>query len=113
MSKLDKDTVVDNFTKAYTKANGESPSVEAKGGWYSVDGGKKVRLAQLEEMTADLISAGPTTQAKKEMPVKKEAKKAVAPKKNSTKKSTAKTFSVKDFYTHQITQINPGAKAPR
>ncbi|MFT6736474.1 MAG: hypothetical protein ACJA0G_000603 [Kangiellaceae bacterium] len=113
MSKLDKDTVVDNFTKAYTKANGESPSVEAKGGWYSVDGGKNVRLSQLEEMTADFGSAEPTTPTKKETTVKKESSKADAPGKTAAKKATAKTFSVKDFYTQQIKQINPGAKAPR
>ncbi|MFT6268749.1 MAG: topoisomerase IA-like protein [Alphaproteobacteria bacterium] len=118
MSKLDKDTVVDNFTQAYTKANGKSPTIEAKGGWYSVDGGKNIRLAQLEEITTELGSAAPAAKAKKEAPAKKEAAaekapKKAAPKKAAAKKSPAKTFSVKDFYTQQILQTNPGAKAPR
>lgn len=122
MSKLDKDTVLDNFTQAYTKANGKAPDIEAKGGWFSVDGGKNMRLAQLEEMTAELASAKPAKKAEK--PAKKEAtapaakkesvaKKAPAAKKAASKKSTAKTFSVKDFYTQQILDVNPGAKAPR
>jgi hypothetical protein len=51
MAKQDKDAVIENFTQAYTKANGKAPSIEAKGGWYSVDGGKNMRLAQLEEMS--------------------------------------------------------------
>ena len=127
MSKLDKDTVLDNFTQAFTKANGKAPTVEAKGGWYSVDGGKNVRLAQLEEMTAEFVSAKPAKKAEK--PVKKEAakpaaekpvakkeapmKKAATVKKSAPKKSAAKTFSVKDFYTDQIKAANPGAIAPR
>jgi len=139
MSKLEKDTVLDNFTQAYTKANGKAPTVEAKGGWYSVDGGKNVRLAQLEEMTAELGSAKVAKKADK--PVKKEAKpaaaqkaadkkeaettKAPAAKKKTTakkkaatkkpakKKSKSTSFSVKDFYTQQIQEANAGAKAPR
>lgn len=131
MSKLDKDTVLDNFTKAYTKANGKAPSIEAKGGWYSVDGGKNMRLAQLDEMVAELGAAKAEKKAAK--PVKKAAtekvpaakkavekkapaaKKAPATKKTSAtkKKSSSKAFSVKDFYTQQILDANPGAKAPR
>lgn len=122
MSKLDKDTVIDNFTQAYTQVNGKAPTIEAKGGWYSVDGGKNVRLAQLEEMTAELgTNEKPAKEAAKpkadtEKLAKKEvstpAKKAVA-KKKPAKKATKSAFSVKDFYTQQIMDVNPGAKAPR
>lgn len=130
MSKLDKDTVIENFTQAYTKANGKAPTIEAKGGWYSVDGGKNVRLAQLDEMTAELGSAAKPAKAEKAPAAKKEAapkkeaaaKKAPAPKKEAKpaakKKAPAKKpasggFSVKDFYTKQIQEANPGARAPR
>lgn len=121
MSKLDKDTVLDAFTQAYTKAKGNAPAIEAKGGWFSVDGGKNVRLAQLEEMTAELTSAKPAKKTATKPVVTKEpvAKKETAPekapvaKKTVSKKSVAKTFSVKDFYTQQIIDANPGAIAPR
>lgn len=101
MSKLDKETVLENFTEAFTKANGKAPTIEAKGGWYSVDGDKNVRLAQLEEMTAELNGAADTKPAAK------------VTKKTSKKAANKSSFSVKDFYTQQILDANPGAKAPR
>ncbi|MFW8589469.1 hypothetical protein ACOI22_01560 [Glaciecola sp. 2405UD65-10] len=110
MSKLDKETVLENFTQAYTKANGKAPSVEAKGGWYSVDGGKNIRLAQLEELTEELSGQ---TKVSDEKPSKKTAAKKETKKKASPKKSKTPSFSVKDFYTQQIQDANPGAKAPR
>lgn len=108
MSKLDKDTVIANFTKAYEKTHGKTPSIDAKGGWYSVDGGKNMRLAQLEELTSELMGsseAAPPSIAS-EPSKKKPAKKASAKKAKST-------FSVKEFYTQQILTVNPGSRAPR
>jgi hypothetical protein len=127
MSKLDKDTVIENFTQAYTQANGKAPTIEAKGGWYSIDGGKNVRLAQLEEMTAELsVAEKPAKKAAAAPKAKKASKEetpaAVKPKKEAAKKPAKKAatkkpakggFSVKDFYTQQIKDANPGAKAPR
>ncbi|MCJ8273368.1 MAG: hypothetical protein MJK04_28700 [Psychrosphaera sp.] len=84
MSKLDKDEVIANFTAAYQAANGKEPQVEAKGGWYSVDGGKNIRLAALVDMTAELSGgaapAAPAEEAKA-APAKKAAPKKAAPKK--------------------------------
>ncbi|MDT0594444.1 hypothetical protein [Glaciecola petra] len=128
MSKLDKDTVLESFTKAYTKANGKAPTIEAKGGWYSVDGGKNVRLAQLDEMATELSAATKSAKAspaKEKAPAAKAkpaAKKAAAPKETpapkkkapaAKKAKAAKTFSVRDFYIQQIMADNSGAKAPR
>ena len=123
MSKLDKDGVLAKFTAAYEAANGKAPTIEAKGGWYSVDGGKNIRLAQLEEM-ADSMETPAPKKAKAEKPAKeakaekpKAAAKAVKPKAPAKAKAKAKksasSFSVKDFYTKQIQDTNPGAKAPR
>ena len=86
MSKLDKDQVIENFTKAYSAANGKEPTIEAGGGWYSVDGGKKVRLAALDEMATELSS----TPAKAEPAKKKPAAKKVETK-PSTPTETPKT----------------------
>lgn len=123
MSKLDKDGVLAKFTAAYEAANGKAPTIEAKGGWYSVDGGKNIRLAQLEEM-ADSMETPAPKKATAEKPVKEtktdqpkaaaKTDKPKAPAKAKAKaKKSASSFSVKDFYTKQIQDTNPGAKAPR
>ena len=94
MSKLDKDEVIANFTAAYNAANGKDPEIVAKGGWYSVDGGKNLRLAALVDMTAELSDGGsaeaaPADEApaaEEAAPAKKpakKAKKAAAPAANS------------------------------
>jgi hypothetical protein len=119
MSKLDKDSVLEKFTNAYQSANGKAPDIEAKGGWYSVDGDKNVRLAQLDEMADELgaseSGAAKPTAKKAATPVEKKvsakANKPVA-KKPKAKKSKGE-FSVKDFYIQQIRDVNPGSKAPR
>lgn len=116
MSKLDKDQVIAAFTEAYTKANGKAPTIEAKGGWYSVDGAKNVRLAELNDQIAELGSAKAAAPAEK--PKKTAAaKKPAAPKKEApkAKKPKAKTsgFSVKTFWADKIKSDNAGSKLPR
>ncbi|MFC4699155.1 hypothetical protein ACFO4O_03170 [Glaciecola siphonariae] len=129
MSKLDKDSVIEKFTAAYKDANGKAPSIEAKGGWYSVDGGKNIRLAQLDEMADELgksagkAKAAPAEKKAAKKPAAKAAEPKAAPaakeKKPAPKKAAKKpkkapgSFSVKDFYTQQILEANPGSKAPR
>jgi hypothetical protein len=107
MANLDKDQVIADFTKAYTKANGQAPTIEAKSGWYSVDGGKNVRLAQLQEMTEAMSgqSATAETPAKQSKPAPTVAKKTKTPK--------SKGFSVKAFYAEQLKDRAPGATLPR
>ena len=70
MSKLDKAQVLEDFDKAYQAANGKQPEVVAKAGWYSVDGGKNMRLADLAALTEELSSGTATETAK---PAKKTA----------------------------------------
>src|SRR5690554_7246769 len=64
MSKLDKEKVLSEFSDAFKAANGKAPNVEEKGGWYSVDGGKNMRLAKLAEWAAEL-SAGKASSGEK------------------------------------------------
>lgn len=59
MSNIDKDQVLSDFTAAYKAAHGKEPQIEAKSGWFSVDGGKNVRLAALVDMTAELSGNAP------------------------------------------------------
>lgn len=103
MTKLDKDAVIQAFTEAYEKAHGKKPEIEAKSGWFSVDGGKNMRLAQLQELADEL--AGGTAPAKASAPKKAEkkadapakkapaAKKAAAPKKAPVAKKSAPVSS--------------------
>jgi hypothetical protein len=97
MSKLDKDQVIADFTAAYEKAHGKKPTIEAKSGWYSVDGGKNMRLAQLAEEAEALAGGSKKPAAKADKPAaKKAAKPAKATeKKAATKKPAAKTSGVK------------------
>lgn len=119
MSKLDKEQVIAAFTEAYTAANGKAPAIEAKGGWYSVDGGKNMRLAELDAMTAELGSSTPAKKTKTvaEKPKKAaEAKPAVekkAKKAPAKKKAKKSDFSVKGFWAEKITEQNTGSKLPR
>ncbi len=119
MSKLDKDSVIEKFTTAYTKANGKAPEIEAKGGWYSVDGGKNIRLAQLDELADELAggaSDAPTSEVKTEKaPAKKAEPKTKAVKKPAKKpaKKSAQTFNVKDFYASEVLANKPGSRSPR
>jgi hypothetical protein len=103
MSKLDKDKVIAAFTEAYLAANGKAPTIEAKGGWYSVDGGKNIRVEGLDAITDELGSSSPVKDPKpvveipKKITVKKPAddkKPAKAPAKNKAKQTD---FSVKAF----------------
>ena len=112
MSKLDKDQVIEKFTQAYTSVNGKAPSLVAKGGWYSVDGGKNVRLAVLAEMT-EALGKSATSEPKATTAPKSAAKAPAekAPKPAAEKKAqpaakkakpSSKVFSVKSFCQYYV-----------
>ncbi|MBT0587211.1 hypothetical protein [Alteromonas oceanisediminis] len=109
MASLDKEQVIEKFTLAYTKANGKAPSIEAKGGWYSVDGGKNIRLAQLDELADELAG---TNQATSKKSTAKPASKPAA-KKSKKPASSKGNFSVKAFWNEQIKDQNSGSILPR
>jgi hypothetical protein len=111
MANLDKDEVVAAFTEAYKKANGKAPSIESKSGWYSVDGGKNVRLAQLQEMTESLASGASEGTSKNVE--KKSTKAAAKPAKKKASSSKKSGFSVKDFWAEKLNAEVPGATLPR
>lgn len=118
MSKLDKEQVIADFTEAYKAANGKEPSIEAKGGWFSVDGGKNMRLAALAEMAAELggSSSPAPEKAEAKSAEPKAAKKAnikKAPAKKAAKKKKSANFSVKAFWAEQLHAKDSSAKLPR
>ncbi|MCU7554232.1 hypothetical protein OCL06_06450 [Alteromonas sp. ASW11-19] len=101
MSKLDKDQVIAQFTAAYERAHNKQPDIEAKGGWYSVDGGKNMRLAQLKDM-ADELEQGTAPASGSSKPANKKAKPA-----------RKEGFSVKAFWNDKIVNDNDGSILPR
>ncbi|MCW8092208.1 hypothetical protein [Alteromonas sp. ASW11-130] len=119
MSDLDKDKVVADFTKNFKKAEGKEPEIEAKGGWYSVNGGKNMRLAQLQEWSEELAGSK-NTNAESKPAEKAKAKssntdQSAGKKTKSTKTSKTKKggFSVKAFWVDKTEQENPGSIPPR
>ncbi|TMO64512.1 hypothetical protein [Pseudoalteromonas aurantia] len=79
MSKLDKTEVLSAFEAAYEAAHGKKPEIATKPGWYSIDGGKNMRLADVAALTEELTS-GSATPSEAAAPAKKaKTKKAVAP----------------------------------
>jgi hypothetical protein len=116
MSKLDKEQVIEQFTQAYQAANGKAPEIEAKSGWFSVDGGKNVRLATLVEMTAELSgdntpAPAATTSVETKPAKKKAAPKPAAPKAKKAAKS--KGFSVKAFWEEHVISKQNASRPPR
>ena len=94
MSKLDKDQVVAEFTAAYQAAFGKAPQLEQKPGWFSVDGGKNIRLAELAELGASYAATKAKPAAEKKAPAAKAIKtKAVNSKNNSNGQSAASVWA--------------------
>ncbi len=87
MSKLDKDQVIADYTAAYQQRHGTTPTIEASSGWYSVNGGKNMRLAQLAEEAKALAASDP--KGTSNTTSKPTAKKAAATK-STSKKATNK-----------------------
>lgn len=119
MSKLDKEQVIASFTAAYTAANGKAPTIEAKSGWYNVDGGKNMRLADLDAMIVGLASPASAEEA----PAVVEKAKKVAVKKPAAdkkiddapvkKKAKKLSFSVKAFWAEHILKKLSDSKTRR
>ncbi len=85
MSNLTKEEVISALESALTKAQGTTVTIEQKGSWYKIDGGKSLRFSDLEAMLAEQSDAAP---AEKKAPV---AKKSPAAKKEPTKTAPKKT----------------------
>lgn len=119
MSKLDKDQVLSAFTEAYTKANGKEPQIEVKSGWYSIDGGKNVRLATIEEMTAALTGGevAPAAPVEEKKPAKApaKAKKAAAPVVKSKGYTVVKQgdgYNPANFWLDYLSKLGSDSRTP-
>ncbi|MBQ4814305.1 hypothetical protein A7985_23615 [Pseudoalteromonas luteoviolacea] len=83
MSKLDKTEVLSAFEAAYEAVNGKKPEITIKPGWYSIDGGKNMRLADVAALTEELTSGNASANTAEEKPAKKAPAKKAAPAKSS------------------------------
>ncbi|MBZ9610587.1 hypothetical protein [Rheinheimera maricola] len=101
MSKLDKDKVIADFTAAYTAAFGKTPQLEQKPGWFSVDGGKNIRLAELADLGASYSSAKPKVAATKAAPAKSTAKPAAKTAKSNGGKSASALWAERNSAQRQ------------
>ncbi|XQF92073.1 hypothetical protein ACOBV9_11030 [Pseudoalteromonas espejiana] len=99
MSKLDKTEVLSAFEAAYEAANGKKPEITTKPGWYSIDGGKNLRLADVAELTKELSSGKTTTQAEQKAPAKKTKTKTAAPVKTQKTAPFTVVTQSEDGYT--------------
>ncbi|MEI5639172.1 MULTISPECIES: hypothetical protein [unclassified Pseudoalteromonas] len=79
MSKLDKTEVLSAFKAAYEAAHGKKPEITVKPGWYSIDGGKNMRLADVAALTEELTSGSAVASEKPQAPAKKANKTKKAP----------------------------------
>ncbi|MCH2455843.1 MAG: hypothetical protein MK192_09145 [Idiomarina sp.] len=135
MSKLDKEKVLAEYTEAYEKAHGKKPKIEASNGWYSVDGGKNVRLSQLDEeakalakgkpakaeKASDKKAAAKKTETKsdtkkaapKKTAAKKEAPKKAAAKKPAVKKSNSGGLTAKELWKQKLESKGTDCRLPR
>ena len=135
MSKLDKEKVLAEYTEAYEKAHGKKPKIEASNGWYSVDGGKNVRLSQLDEEAKALAKgkpakaekasdkkAAPKKAAAKKTETKSDTKKAApkktaakkeAPKKPAVKKSNSGGLTAKELWKQKLESKGTDCRLPR
>ncbi|MCC5854964.1 MAG: hypothetical protein JJU10_04675 [Idiomarina sp.] len=104
MSKLDKEKVLSEFSDAYKAAHGKAPKVEESSGWFSVDGGKNMRLAQLAEQTAELKGGAKKSAASKPAAKEKAAAKKPAAAKAPAKKAAAKAPAAKASATKKTTK---------
>ncbi|MCG9697003.1 hypothetical protein [Shewanella sp. Isolate11] len=89
MSNLTKEEVISALESALTKAQGKTVTIEQKGSWYKIDGGKSLRFSEIEAMLAEqggTVAATTEKQpAEKKAPAAKKAPAKAAPKKAAAK----------------------------
>ncbi|KZN50188.1 hypothetical protein [Pseudoalteromonas luteoviolacea] len=99
MSKLDKTEVLSAFEAAYEAVNGKKPEITIKPGWYSIDGGKNIRLADVAALTEELTSGNAGVSTTEEKPAKKAPAKKAAPVKSSKVAAFKVVQANEDGYT--------------
>ena len=63
MSKLTKEEVISQLEGYLSSQQGQTVSIEQKGSWYKIDGGKSLRFSELESMFAEFNTGAGTETA--------------------------------------------------
>ncbi|MCE9684757.1 hypothetical protein LZP73_00830 [Shewanella sp. AS16] len=105
MSKLTKEEVVNALETALSSQQNKRVSIEQKGSWYKIDGGKSLRFSELETMLAEL-----TPQASPK--AKTSAGKAAA-KPAAVKQTGAKGKTPKELWREKLAALAGHQQLPR
>ncbi|BAJ01803.1 hypothetical protein [Shewanella violacea] len=92
MSKLTKEEVISALESALTVKQGSTVTIEQKGSWYKIDGGKSLRFSDLETMLTEQSggkASAEVVQTKAKPDVKKAKPKAAPAKKTKAKAITS------------------------
>ncbi|WP_133407111.1 hypothetical protein [Parashewanella tropica] len=112
MATLSKEETISALTAAIKKHEGRDVTIEQKGSWYKIDGGKSMRFSELETMLASFGSeSSPVVEVKKETAKPKAEKKA----KPSTKKSADNTEGKlpKEYWLDYLFSLGGTVTLPR
>lgn len=91
MSKLTKEEVISALESALASQQGSAVTIEQKGSWYKIDGGKSLRFSELETMLTELNGGEVSNAVSEAKPAAKAAKPKTAAKKTPVKKAPTKT----------------------
>ncbi|WP_299006676.1 hypothetical protein [uncultured Shewanella sp.] len=91
MSKLTKEEVISQLEGFLSSQQGQKVTIEQKGSWYKIDGGKSIRFSELESMLAEFNAENTTDKAENSAPIVDKAQ--TAPKAKTIK--VAKTQTTK------------------
>lgn len=107
MSKLTKEEVISTLASALSTAKGQTVTIEQKGSWYKIDGGKSLRFSELEAMLAEQSNSMLTTEvapaAKKTPATAKKTAPANLAKATETKSSSDSGMTPKALWRAKLT----------
>lgn len=89
MSKLTKEEVISQLEGFLSSQQGQTVSIEQKGSWYKIDGGKSLRFSELESMFAEFNTENTTEKAETPTPVVEKVQ--AAPKAKTIKAAKTQT----------------------
>ncbi|ABM00257.1 hypothetical protein SHAM105786_02020 [Shewanella amazonensis] len=115
MSNMTKEEVISALEAALEQAEGRKVSIEQKGSWFKIDGGKSLRFAELEAMLAEHSGgAANAPKATKPEPAAKAAPKANAkPELQAEPKAAAKPKTAPKTAAKPATPPGSGGLLPK
>ncbi|MGB0894503.1 MAG: hypothetical protein ACPGUD_08860 [Parashewanella sp.] len=115
MPKLTKEETISALEAAILKHEGNKVSIEQKGSWYKIDGGKSLRFSELEAMLesfgSESSAKATTATAKKAEPKQKAQPKAKAVAEKNENKASGKL--PKELWLERLISIGGTFTLPR